>query len=276
MSEDGLLNPAFSTREATKLLEQRRKIDLQAAIGPYELTARLDDTPPFFNIPPVIKRLILADEPFCLALAHYCRFEVPYPTCEDVPRALQYDHSQRCHRCGGPYRLPRHQAALAAFRGVCAEYGIQTTDNFWGVFGATTSQKRPDVVVFRSATDDCPLVLDVTCPHQSADLDIDAVQTSWGMKNRKYVSWHSDSVLCAPFVVSTFSTIHTHTSTLVRELEKQAIRRGFARDCLARVKLAVARFEHHRRKALIIRQKAGRLKQGVPDPELVAVSDSEE
>ena len=42
---------------------------------------------------------------------------------------------------------------------MCGEYGISTSDNFFMALGTSRVQKQPDLIVYRSALDDSPLVL---------------------------------------------------------------------------------------------------------------------
>ena len=52
---------------------------------------------------------------------------------------------------------------------------------------------------------------------------------------------------------------YAKTTEILDELAKQAVRKGFARDCMARMKLAIAAFEPYRMKAIKRRKQAGTL-----------------
>ena len=66
-----------------------------------------------------------------------------------------------------------------------------------------------------------------------------------------------EEVKMEPFVVSTMTVPHESAMKVINGLDKIAVRRGFARETIARIKLALVRFETFRRKSLNARQAAG-------------------
>ena len=148
---------------------------------------------------------------------------------------------------------------MAAFRATCSEYGISTSDNFYGIFGVTNREKRPDLIVYRGATREEPLVLDFTIPHQPEAYDSDAVNNMSNQKKRKYKDWFPEDVHVKPFVIATNTIPHPEAMDTIREVAKQAIRHGFVRECCARIKLAIINFSPYKRKAIQARKSAGTL-----------------
>ena len=63
----------------------------------------------------------------------------------------------------------------------------------------------------------------------------------------------------APFLVTTMTVPHATTMKVIQELDKLAVRRGFAREAIARLKIALVRFETFRRKSLGARNASGAL-----------------
>ena len=230
-------------------------------LGYHEVKTRSSPTTPWFNVPAITKKLTIANEAFSLALGNYLRCNVKYEVCSahDASKRSTSDHSQTCHRCAAPYRYARHNITIAAFRSVCSSYGISTSENFYGTFGVTNAQKRPDVIVYRGATSEQPLVLDFAIPHQSENEAYDSINIMWNAKKKKYQEWLDDQVTVSPFIIGTNAVPHASTLTVMQEIEKQAIRKGFLRDCMARMKLAIVNFEVYRKKAIAARKMANTL-----------------
>jgi hypothetical protein len=142
------------------------------------------------------------------------RMDIHYPRCDkkEERTAAAFDHSQRCPRCGGPYRHARHQIVLAALRSVAGEFGITVSDNFYTTMGVESTSKRPDAIIYRTGTDDRPLVIDVSVPHQSASLRYDASLKMHGAKRHKYAKWNDETVEFQPFIVSTIGSLSVETT----------------------------------------------------------------
>ena len=69
----------------------------------------------------------------------------------------------------------------------------------------------------------------------------------------------TDTVQFRPFVLSSIGTLHDDAADVLDSLQTCAVRRGFARDCAARMKVALLQFEVTRLGALAVRKDAGRL-----------------
>ena len=76
-------------------------------------------------------------------------------------------------------------------------------------------------------------------------------------KSTKYAACHAEKVKMEPFVVSTMTVPHESAMKVINGLDKLAVRRGFAREAIARIKLALVRFETFRRKSLNANHAAG-------------------
>jgi hypothetical protein len=277
VDDDGLLKPnQLTMKQAADALFEVRRHQLINQTGAFDVNSRIDESPPWYDIPAITKRTRLTDTAWATMLCASIRAEMNYPRCDGGPTAGSMDHSHRCHKCGGPYRYARHQAVLAAMRATALDYGLSATDNFFTALGVWRKEKQPDILFYRTGTDDRPLVLDIAVPHQSLNLTFDACQKTFAVKRRKYERWNDDAVEFAPFIVSTIASLHPMSWKVLQRLESCAARRGFARDCAARIKIALASFEVYRRHALNIRHQAGRLIQQEPAMPTTANEDEEE
>jgi hypothetical protein len=226
-------------------------------IGLHELNARADASRPWFAISPTTKYLRIDPAAWRLAFANYLRVAVDYPSCGNHDSTL--DGSQTCHRCGGPYRYPRHQVVQFAIQRACVRYGILATENLHRTLGAQSSQKRPDLMIYRNIIDMPPLTLDVSIPHQSEHHTYNAVLKMWNAKQVKYKDWFSEVVAFAPLIFSTAAAAHPRTLDVLKSLSAVAASKGFFVDCVARIKVALVNFELFRRKAIQVRHAAGTL-----------------
>ena len=258
--EDGVIEQAITSKQILGDLRDALIADAQTSIGHFEISARSSDTTPWFNIPAITRHHAITDEEFTTMMGEFLRCDIDLPTCTDYnpEHGSKLDHSHTCYRCAGPYRYQRHNMLQRAFQMVCLSYGIQTTDNFYGHFGTRGNDKKPDIIVFRSS-ESLPLVIDFTIPHQAEYHKYDVAQLMTVRKSTKYANWHTDKVQMAPFVLTTMTVPHATTMKVIQELDKLAVRRGFAREAIARLKIALVRFETFRRKSLGARNASGAL-----------------
>lgn len=197
-------------------------------------------------------------------MSNFLRCDVRYATCR--PNVTDpYDHSQTCHRCAAPYRMPRHQRVLHALQRAAHNYGMCTTVNFKTTLGTTDDRQRPDLLIYREATNLKPLALDVSCPHQSTGLEYNALRSMHRAKIGKYTAWHQDLVDFAPCIVSTQAIIEPSTKATLAKLAPVASGPGFVRDAIARMKVAVINNEPFRRAALALRKANGTLDRDLED-----------
>jgi hypothetical protein len=236
-------------------------------LGAHEMNSRTDSSVPWFKISAVNRSLRIDPAAWRLGLANFLRCEITYPTCGDHPP--DFDGSQTCHRCGGPYRYPRHQSIQHAIHRSCTQHGILASEQFAHSLGVAPDAKRPDLLVYRSAADLPPLALDVSVPHQALSQNYNAIPKMWNMKQAKYGDWRADIVNFAPCIFSTIAQVHPRTLDHITNLESVASSAGFPRDCVARAKVALVNFELYRRNALLLRESAGTLMRDpeVADPE---------
>jgi len=260
--EKGIIERALTPKQILRDLEEKQNAIAQEQLGFFELKTRTSKTTPFFDTPALTRKLRITDEAFNLALGNFLRCDTTYDVCSHrKPEQPTSDHAQVCHKCGGPYRYARHNIVIAAFRSVCQEYGISTTENFFGTFGVTDRRQRPDIIVFRPATNQQPLVLDFSIAHQSQEHAkvMDSVNARWNAKAKKYANWMRGDVEFSPFIIGSNTVPHEQTTAIIEALQAQAIRKGFARDCVARMKIALVNFEPYRKRAITTRKQSGSL-----------------
>ena len=275
--ENGALERAVTIRTVAVAMRDLLARPAVELLGSHEARVRADESTPWFLISAPVKCLRIRDDAWSLHMANYLRCEVPYPTCGGpCPHALSFDHSLCCHKCGAPYRKPRHSLVISTFRAVASAYGIQCSENFFGTLGVAPIAKRPDVIVYRNALDLKPLVLDMSTPHQAADHHFNAVSIRWQQKTHKYSEWKADLTEFRPFVVSPLALFESRTLTELDALAKLACRRGFARDCVNRIKVALVNFEPYRLASLRLRAASGSLHFNHPEPLVGADEISED
>jgi hypothetical protein len=161
-------------------------------LGAHEMNSRTDSSVPWFKISAVTRSLRIDPAAWRLGLANFLRCEITYPTCGDHPP--DFDGSQTCHRCGGPYRYPRHRSIQHAIHRSCTQHGILASEQFAHSLGVAPDAKRPDLLVYRSAADLPPLALDLSVPHQALSQNYNAILKMWNMKQAKYGDWRADIV----------------------------------------------------------------------------------
>lgn len=227
-----------------------------------EFSARKDTSAPWFDVAPLTKKTRVSDEAWTLAMANFLLAEVEYGVCPAFdPEAEESsrDHSQTCHRCAGPFRHQRHQRVVAEFVSASSKYGVVATTNFRGVFGLPAKAKQPDIIVHRTAVQKKTLLLDVTVPHQAAKHRYDALNFMRSQKLRKYATFDEDNdTQTVPLVLSTVATLEDASLPVLTEIgDSLAAKRGFTREVVARMKLALVFFEAYRRKALRAKKLSG-------------------
>ena len=259
LDEESLIQRPAGPREATKVLHDKiiASVSTFGDMSTHEFRAREDAFTPWFEISHVMKHLKISDDAWRLSMSNFLRCIVEYPACSQHDPT--FDNSQSCHRCGGPYRTPRHQRGVASFISSCAAFGIHATSHFFYALGVSSQAKRPDILVYRNVSDAKPLALDFTVPHQSAHLDYNAVLKSYNLKANKYKDWRSEVVEFSPLVFSTFHQVYPKSFDTVTGLGPLAVSKGFARDCISRIKVALVNYEEIRFNALTARKNAGRL-----------------
>lgn len=235
---------------------------LEARVLPrIEHESRTDKSFPWFEIQHITKRTTISDEAWRLSLAHTLDVEVQYPVCPLRPAngtETTFDHSQTCKVCGSPYRYPRHQRIQAELIAVCNAYGIVASTNFFAI-GVKARQKRPDVIIYRGATREKPLVIDISVPHHAPYHKLNSLNRAYAVKANKYKNFQAQAVEFKPFIISTRMHFEERTLKLLQELDKQAVRKGFTREATKRIKTAMADFETYRRHALQLRSNSGAL-----------------
>ena len=223
--------------------------------------SRTDSSTPWFDIQHITKRTTISDEAFRLSLAHTIDVDVQYPVCplaNATDAGTTFDHSQTCKVCGSPYRFPRHQRIQSELIAVCNSYGIVASPNFFAI-GVKVTEKHPDVIIYRGATREKPLVIDISVPHHAPYHKINSLKRTHAAKALKYKNFQAGAVQFKPFIISTRMHFEPRTLELLREIEKQAVRKGFVREVTKRIKAAMADFETYRRHALQLRANSGAL-----------------
>jgi hypothetical protein len=229
-----------------------------------------DESVPWFNIQHVTTSTTITDEAFKLGMANVVEAQLPhhsmYKSCCDES---SFDHSQRCHRCAGPYRYARHQRIQQEFLNCAVAHGIIVTTNFFAI-GAEPQGKRPDAIVFRGIANKVPLVIDFACTHQPKSVAYNAMSLIENAKMRKYENYLSQSdgqrVEVQPFVLSSLALMSKRTLQAVEEIGKLATRKGFAYEVVRRTKAAVINFEPFRKHAIAMRHANGTLTMSAGEP----------
>jgi ribonuclease HI len=273
VEEDNIPPQGVTSKMISSLLRESAIERATSALGTCEAHARLDESVPWFNIARIMRHLRISDDAFALSLANYLRCDVRYPVCSFAKgkRCNLFDHSQRCHRCGGPYRHQRHQVLVTAVRTSFSRYAVQSSENLAMALGLKPKSSRPDIIVYRNSLDEKPLVLDVSLPHQSERLCYDAVNKQYNAKAMKYKTWHESCVDFAPFIISTFATVHPKTLATLQNISKIASGKSFMLDAVARAKVSIIQYELHRYRALLVREASGAL-----DVDIASPSDSDD
>lgn len=242
---------ALAARIAQRLTDNAIK-----TLGNFEIQSRSSPSTPWFNIPAVQRELRIPDDSYRLFLANYLLCDTEYSVCGSAEHACEdvlstYDHSQTCIMCAGPYRIQRHNAVMNAFRIVASRYGVQTSENFKGNLGVTKGI-RPDVLVFR--LHERPLAIDFCVFHQAQhQTSKNITKFSWTKKVNKYKDWMSDTVDFTPLTISTNGSIPNESYKVLEKIAELAVRKGFARDCAAKMKLALVNYELYRHNSLSAR-----------------------
>lgn len=253
---------------------RRRHADAQiekSTARDIRLGRRRDESVAWFDIQAVTSKTTIDDESFSLGVANHIDATLPlgatYKTCSaSITHASVFDHSQCCHRCAGPMRYPRHQRVQQEFLACAVSYGVVASTNFFAL-GAQPTGKRPDAIVYRGATQQCPLVLDFAVVHQAPHFSYSAANKIYQQKIVKYrrylaINSHQDVVEVAPIVVSTRGVFHPKSLAFLKEIGlRLATRKGFAYEAVRRMKLAVIMFEPLRRSSIALRHAAGTLDQ---------------
>jgi hypothetical protein len=273
VEEDNIPPQGVTSKMISSLLRESAIERATSALGTCEAHARLDESVPWFNIARIMRHLRISDDAFALSLANYLRCDVRYPVCSFAKgkRCNLFDHSQRCHRCGGPYRHQRHQVLVTAVRTSFSRYAVQSSENLAMALGLKPKSSRPDIIVYRNSLDEKPLVLDVSLPHQSERLCYDAVNKQYNAKAMKYKTWHEYCVDFAPFIISTLATVHPKTLATLQNISKIASGKSFMLDAVARAKVSIIQYELHRYRALLVREASGAL-----DVDIASPSDSDD
>jgi hypothetical protein len=251
--------PRRVRREMNRVLCDRaiRSSDLPAAF----FRARCDDTIPWFEVAQMSRHTRIGDDAWRLGFANFVAADVAYPVCTAYDAGVENtrDHSNCCHTCSGPFRHQRHQRLTQEFISTASKYGVIATANFKGVYGISkTSKKQPDIIVHRSAVAQKTLVLDVAVSHQAQKHNYNALTLMHNYKLRKYADFDEHSVI-APLVMSTAATFDGRTAVMLDGLGVLAVKRGFVRELVCRMKTAVITFEHYRYKALWSKKLNGHL-----------------
>jgi len=272
----GLCARAVTVRTAYQVLREKFSAAAQDVLGPHEAKTRHDLSTPWFCISALTKHLRINDEAWGLQMANYLKCAVPYPTCGAASRhSLTFDHSMCCHKCGAPYRTPRHSGIISAFRSVASQFGIQCSENFFHALGVQPTGKRPDVIVYRAGRDLKPLVFDMSAPHQPTEHHFNSVVKQYAAKLHKYSAWKPDLIEFKPFIITPLGHLHPQTKSDIEGLDGVACRKGFSRECINRIKVALTNFEVYRRAALVMRSNCGTLDAHVAEPAQDPASDGE-
>lgn len=216
--------------------------------------ARADHGTPWFAIAAVTKHDTIPDDAFQLQLANFLAMKVDYATCS--PTDDPYAHAHSCSTCAAPYWFARHETVVKTILEVGRRYGAIGTTNFFEAIGASHHEQHPDALFYRHASEDKPLVIDVTITTlagTTADNRNPVTRMEY-VKQKKYSEWHKDVVDFAPLALTNIATVPTKSMKLLEDMEKKGCAlRGFTSNVIRRIKVALIRYEALRRKYLSAR-----------------------
>lgn len=259
-------NPHATPQQLKKLLTSRGDTRIRTVLSGKQAEARKDPSTSWVQVQAITKQTTISDEGFELGLINMLDANVTYATCDRFNPAKEsmYNHSHGCLRCAAPYWWPRHQRILQVFISVCTQYGVVASANLYPFGGSRGScgrdNKQPDVIVYRGLTSERPLMLDVTVAHMAPSHDTNTIARGTQRKIYKYKKWADDlGADFAPLVFSTRAQIPSTTYDVIKAIDKQTTKKGFVRDVVRRIKVAMIEFEVTRRKALDVRKRIGRI-----------------
>jgi len=218
---------------------------------------RVDATQSWFRIRRTAKHFQLDDDEFRNMFQNMVRIPTDR-SAENCPKEgweTQFDHGQCC-RCAAWSWTPRHELVLGACRRSAVTHGCQASVNFYDLYGvqrgrATTTdeeKKNPDLIFFRSHVDKCPLVVDFTICHPLPSDRQDKTEARATAKSSKYADWKGDCAEVVPLVLTSLATLPDRSLAVLQTIEKEAaVRRGFAYDASARMKIALVKWDLFRK-----------------------------
>lgn len=161
------------------------------------------------------------------------------------------DHYHGCMTCAGGWWTIRHNVVGDAFRQAARAFGLITSAGFKTLYAVGKYDDVPDLIVFDGGAR--PLVVDFSVTHQSKAVKYDAAQHRTNQKEHKYKDWNSDTSEIVPMVLTTRFTVQDRSVKRLTDIEKNAARRGFAREALAQMKVAQINFEDFRQRQTLTR-----------------------
>jgi hypothetical protein len=219
---------------------------------------RADATMPWFRIRRTGKHFELTNAEFQNAMRNTLR--LPSGRAAEVCNFKgagwrnDVDHLNCC-RCGAWSWAPRHELVLGACRRAAAAHGCQATTNFPEIYGVRRGRwqdegaeaKVPDLIFFRQHVDKPPLVVDFTVCHPLPGEKIRVTNARAAAKKAKYADWKNATAEVEPIVLTSLATIPKESFAVLSLLEKDAaVRRGFAQDAAARMKIAIVKWDWFR------------------------------
>lgn len=161
------------------------------------------------------------------------------------------DHYHGCSTCSAGWWTIRHNIVGDAFRQAARAFGVITSAGFKSLYGVDKYDDVPDLIVFDGGAR--PSVIDFSITHQSKAIRYEAAQHRTNQKEKKYADWNSDTAQIIPIVLTTRFTVHDRSTKRLEDIETNAGRRGFSREAVAQMKVALINFEDFRQRQTLTR-----------------------
>jgi hypothetical protein len=246
----GFVEKQPSWAKMREVIDEVTLRDARPIIPQRELNAMVDASTPWHGIARITKYDTIRDEDWELMWAHTLAMRVPYATC--APAENTWDHIHGCPRCHGGFPTSRHERVVTALNAAAKRFGVVCSTNFFSNFGVQYHEDHPDVVFYRAATEQLPLVVDVTVRHQSDIATHSVVAEATRRKVAKYKDFFPNDIEFHPLVFTAVCQVPAATWCVIQEIGKQALP-GFASHALRRIKCAIVQSAALRRKVLSAR-----------------------